>query len=508
MPSNSYGQILRSSSIVGGAQGISYVIAMIRVKLVAVLLGPAGVGLVGLYASITGLMGTIAGLGIDSSGVREVAEAHSSADPERIARTLKTLRRFCWITGLVGWLFTAALSYPLSVWTFDTPDRAWAIALLGGTILLGTLTGGQTALIQGTRRIGDLARLNVLGAIASTFVAVGIYAVLGEKGIVPVFIITAAINLSFAAWFAGQIKTVHVTQTWMETLDDSKRLVSLGIAFMYGALLAALVGLAIRLLIVRHLGLDASGVYQAAWALSGLFAGFIINAMGADFYPRLTAVANNNEQVNKLVNEQIEIGVLLALPGLLGTLIFAPLLMHIFYSDKFMPGSELLPWLAIGVFGQVISFPLGFIQRAKGRTAWIFVSQTHLNLLNLVLSVVMLVNLGLESVAWAFALTTCIHGLVVFSIARHLSAFRWGTSTVGLTFSASAMIGLGFATQHYSSGLIGYTLSALVMGAGCLFSLGGIYARLGADHRLIKAALKIPGGAFCLRAIGSATHHV
>ena len=37
---NSYGQILKSSSIIGGAQGINYLIGMVRVKLVAVLLGP------------------------------------------------------------------------------------------------------------------------------------------------------------------------------------------------------------------------------------------------------------------------------------------------------------------------------------------------------------------------------------------------------------------------------------------------------------------------------------
>lgn len=495
-PGNSYGQILKSSSIIGGAQGISYVIAMVRIKLVAVLLGPAGVGLVGLYASITGLMGTIAGLGIDSSGVREVAEAHSNGDPERIAQTVKTLGRICWITGLVGWMLTAALSYPLSVWTFDTPERAWAIALLGGTIFLGTVTGGRTAFIQGTRRIGDLARLNVLGAIVGTVVAVGLYAWLGEKGIVPVLIITALINLGFAAWFARQIRTVHVTQTWIETLANSKQLVSLGLAFMYGALLAALVGLAIRVLIVRNLGLDANGIYQAAWALSGLFAGFIMGAMGADFYPRLTAVANDNEQVNRLVNEQIEVGVLLALPGLLGTLAFAPWLMHIFYSEKFVAGASLLPWLAIGVFGQVISFPLGYIQRAKGRTAWIYVSQSHLNLLNIVLSIVMVINFGLEAVAWAFALTTFIHGVVVLNIARHLSAFRWGASTVRLMLSATAMIALGFALQRWASGLPATLLSAFLIATGCFFSLRGIAARLGAEHRIIKAAMKFPGGRF------------
>jgi PST family polysaccharide transporter len=44
---------------------------MVRIKLVAVLLGPSGVGLIGLYVSVTELVGTLASLGFSTSGVCE-----------------------------------------------------------------------------------------------------------------------------------------------------------------------------------------------------------------------------------------------------------------------------------------------------------------------------------------------------------------------------------------------------------------------------------------------------
>ena len=208
-----------------------------------------------------------------------------------------------------------------------------------------------------------------------------------------------------------------------------------------------------------------------------MFAGFILSAMGTDFYPRLTAAAHDNEQVNRLVNEQIEIGILLALPGLLATLAFAPWLMRLFYSAKFLPSAELLPWLAVGIFGQVITFPLGFIQRAKGRSGWIYVSQTHLNLLNLMLALVMIRAYGVVAAAWAFAITTYIHGLVVFGIARRLSKFAWTVPSARLT-----------------GGIVKLVLGVVVTAAGCLFSLRGVASRLGAHHPIVKLALKLPGG--------------
>ena len=109
-----YGQILKSSSIMGGSQVVSILIGMVRVKLVAVLLGPVGIGLLGIYRSIMELATNLAGLGINTSGVRDVAEAVGASDDDRIARAALTLRRVCWLTkvfwlinlviGIYGWV--------------------------------------------------------------------------------------------------------------------------------------------------------------------------------------------------------------------------------------------------------------------------------------------------------------------------------------------------------------------------------------------------------------------
>ena len=466
---------------------------MVRTKLVAVLLGPSGVGLVGLYVSITGLVSTIAQLGIDQSGVREVAEANGSGDPERVARVTKTLRRICWVTGILGWILTAAFAWPLSQWTFGSPDRMWPIAILGVTVLIGAVTGGQTALLQGMRRIGDLARIQVLPAVLNTVIAIGLYAWLREQGIVPVIILTAITQLGFSWHFSHKVQIAGLPQNWGDTVAASKRLISLGAAFMYGAVLTGLVGLAIRSLIVRDLGLDANGIYQAAWGLSGMFAGFILGAMGTDFYPRLTAVASDDDHVNRFVNEQTEIGILLALPGLLGTLAFAPGIMHIFYSAKFLPGAELLPWFVVGVFGQVISWPLGFIQVVKGAKKWMYFSRTHGNVIYLGLTFLLIKHHGLAGVTWAFALYIWIQTGLAFLIARRLCRFMWNEAIFRLVAIAFVLLLFSFALNYYAKGygLVASNVAMVVLTA--TLSLRGILIRLGPSHRLTLLAWKIPG---------------
>ena len=495
---HSYGQILKSSSIVGGAQGINYLIGMVRVKLVAVLLGPAGVGLVGLYMAATDMVGTFARLGVNESGVREVAEAHASNQPERIARAIKTLRRLSWATGFFGWILTAALSYPLSVWAFGSGEYVWAIALLGCSLLLTFVSGGQSALLQGMRRIGDLARVNVLSAIVSTIFAVSLYWWLGQKGIVPVLIVTAAVNLGFSWWFARKISVASVTLTLPETLTHAKRFIHLGVAFMWSALFGAVVALGIRSLIVRELGLDANGIYQAAWTISGMFGGFIISAMGTDFYPRLTAVANDSPAATKLVNEQTEIGVLLALPGVQASLAFAPLLMHVFFSAKFVTGAELLPWFLVAVFLRMITYPMGYILSAKAAGGKFAMLTTLFHIANISLCVVLIPVLQLKGVAIANTVLCVIYLFGMRRVAGPLVKFTWAAETKKLMVVSVFLVVANFAIAILVPPVPALVLGGVITILSSVYSLRGLVTRLGTQHRVIQLIRRLPfGGAVC-----------
>src|SRR5580704_850438 len=116
--SHSYGQILTSSALVGGSSALNIVIGIVRTKAMAIMLGPAGFGLFGLYGSIANLTQNICGMGVNSSGVRQIAEAVGTADSERIALTTTVLRRTSILLGTLGVLSLVAFSRQVSTLTF------------------------------------------------------------------------------------------------------------------------------------------------------------------------------------------------------------------------------------------------------------------------------------------------------------------------------------------------------------------------------------------------------
>ena len=117
---HTYGQILKSSALIGGSSVLNIPIGIVRTKAMAVFLGPAGFGLLGVYGSIADFAQSIAGMGINGSGVRQIAEAVGSRETERIARTVAVLRRTSVLLGVFGAVLLVLFSRQISTLTFGS----------------------------------------------------------------------------------------------------------------------------------------------------------------------------------------------------------------------------------------------------------------------------------------------------------------------------------------------------------------------------------------------------
>ncbi|HMO12756.1 MAG TPA: O-antigen translocase [Pirellulaceae bacterium] len=481
---SSYQQILSSSSITGGAQITTMMIGLVRNKLVAIMIGPTGIGLIAIYQSITNLVSVIAGLGIQTSGVRDVARCHGFQDWEGVAKAISVLRRVCWFTGTIGMLLMILLAPWISQISFGNQDHAWAIALLGLTILFGNIAGGQSAYIRGTRRIGDLARINIWGAIVGSFIALGFYGWLGLQGVVPATIALSLSGLVISTYFARRIVLPPVQTSWDETWKQSIGLMRFGVAIMVNGVLVAGVAYITKMMVLGNFGLEGAGLYVAAFSLSGMFAQFILAAMGADFYPRLTAEANNHPRMTQLINEQTEIGLLLAFPGLLATLVFAPLVISLFYTSHFAAAADLLKWFVLGCIGRVISWPMGFSILAKGQARLFIIVELITNAFHLGLIWIGLNTLGLHGVAIAFAVLYFLHvfGMLLFN--RFTIGFVWSR---GVWFELAWMIPtaiMTFTVLHFVDMNLALIVGSLICVASTVVCIRSLARRLDPQHKI------------------------
>ena len=462
---------MKSSVLVGGSSVINIAIGIIRTKLVAILIGPAGLGLFGVFNSIVSLTQAVAGLGVNSSGVRQIAEAVGSGDTDRIALTTAILRRTSIVLGLIGATFLFVFSRQLSFLTFGSDRYRSAIALLSIAVFCQLVSAGQSALIQGTRRIAELAKITVLGAFFGTILGVPLVYKFGQDGVVPSLIAIAAMTIATSWFYSRRVPIKPASPSMSQLTGEAAELLKLGLAFMSSGLITLGVAYVVRITILHKIGLAAAGFYQSAWTLGGLYTGLILQAMAADFYPRLTAAANDNPACNRLVNEQTRIGLLLAGPGVIATLTFAPLVMTLFYSSSFSMAVGVLRWICLGMVLQVSTWPMGFIIVAKAKNKIFFLTEFAWGVVSLGLAWACVKYFGLNGAGIAFFGSYVFHGLMLYPIVRRVSGFRWSEENR--------------RTGLYLVGLVAVTFS------GCYFLSPSLATCLGAVAAIVSTAYSL-----------------
>jgi enterobacterial common antigen flippase len=466
-----YGQILKSSALIGGSQVVNLGVGILRNKAMALLVGAVGSGLTGLYSSIFDITRTAAGMGISSSGVREIAEAVSTGDQQRIARTVMTLRRVTLFFGLAGALLLLAFSKPVSWLTFGDYEHTGAVALLSVGVLCSAITAGQTALIQGMRRIRDLAQMSVVAAVVVTVCSVPVVYFYRLDGVAAYVACGAVAGVAISWWYARKIKVEPVQMTWREVAREGAGLMKLGLIFMSSGLMTMGATFMVQLIIKRNMDTAAVGYYRAAWTLGGLFVATVLQSMGADFYPRLTAVANDHKQCNRMVNEQIEIGFLLATPGIMAMMAFARIIIEVFNKADFWPAAEVLRWICLGMLLRVVSWPMGFVLLAKGARRIFFWSELAGCVLQIVLVWVGIRLKGLNGAGMAFFGLYLVYSVGIYIVVRRMTGFRLSAMNVRLAFLFTPLIALVFVAWYLLpvAGMV--VLGTIAAGASGIYSL-------------------------------------
>jgi PST family polysaccharide transporter len=383
-----------------------------------------------------------------------------------------------------------ALCVPLSYSTFGNGNHAGAIALMSLSLLFGGISAGQYALIQGLRRLVDLGKSQVAGAFFGMLASVVLVYYLRERGIAIYLVASAGMAVLFSYWYARKIEIPRIKMRLGELWFESRGLLTLGFAFLIQNLVLGLGAYLSRVLIINDLGLAAVGLYTAAWTLSSYYVGMVLKAMGADFYPRLTATANDHPTMNRLVNEQIEMGLLIAVPGVLAVLALAPLALQILYSGAFVNAAEIIRWQVLGVVLQVVSWPVAFVQLAKGKGKLYALSETISASVGLLCLFVAMRLWKLEGIGISVALAGFIMTIYYLILGRRLSGFTFSKNCLQVLVPSLLAVAGGFLFINILPPAWGMATGVLLTVAASVVSIWALQRLLGINAwQLAKAKL-------------------
>lgn len=468
---NSYKQILKATSLFGGVQIFGVLVSIAKSKFAAIFLGPAGVGVLGILNATLNVIVGFFKFGLDISAVKEISALHGESELPKVTRKIDVLRRLTWLTGLLGAVVTIIFSSWLSEIAFGNSDHTISFILISTAIFFNQLTLGNYAILQGLRKLRSLAKATVWASFCSLLVIIPLYYYYGVSGIVAVIVLNAIFTFIFSWYFTKPYKGKPQNLSFQNVLKEGKQMMKLGFVLSLGNLATLLMVYTVQVFIITHGGLEEVGYYNAAFIIINAYVGVIFNAMSKDYFPRLASAEAQGNVFKSIVNHQAFVAILLLTPIIIVFLAFAPLIIRILFSNKFLPILGILTFGMLATLFKAVSWTMGFILIAKGNSKLYIKTEVGFNILLILMSVFGYMLGGLTGVGVGYLLYYLIYLVGMKIITKQSYNFEFNSEFYKV-FLICVFFCLGaFIITYIESTYIRYTLLIVIIISSGIFTI-------------------------------------
>ena len=467
MEHTSYKHILKYTSVFGTIQGLNILVAMIRNKLVAVILGPGGMGLIALFNSTLKLVGDSTNMGVPTSGVKTIAEAYESTDRRRLEESVCLIRSWSVMVALLGMLVCVMAAPFIDSFSFNWGAHTLHYLLLSPTVALMALTGGEMAVLKAVRQLGSLARISVYNVFAVLVVTIPLYYLYGETAIVPSLFLAALIQAVLTLWRSCRLFPLRLSFS-RRFLSRGNGMLKLGLSFVVAGMMGSGMEFAIRSFLNVAGSLNTVGLYNAGYMMTMTYGGMVFSAMETDYYPRLSAVGGTGATLNSCVNRQIEVSLLIMAPLLVAMMFALPVLLPLLFSGKFLSVVGMAQVAALAMFFKAMSLPMAYVNLAKGNSRVYLLFEAFYAVAFVLLVVSAFSAYGLLGAGYAIVIAHVAELMVIYAYLRLRHGFRFSSSSLRLSLFQLPLLLAVYCITVTTSGILywtaGITLTVLAVG--------------------------------------------
>lgn len=475
---HSIARVLKYTSIFGGVQGLYAFMGVVRNKITAILLGRVGMGLIDNYSRTAEFVGASTNLGIAFSAVPHLSRLNAEGNEEAIAQYAALVRSWTLVAALLG-IVVVVLFSPLAAQLMHNDVGAWwHFACLAPVVASATLNGGEMALLKGLGRVRNIAFLSVLTAISTFALTTLAYLFAGLQGILPALVLSAVAQWLFTLHTSHHLLPYRVQLSSWRFFLRGWRMVKLGLSYALSGFIAAGGEWLVRLILLRIVpehssfsGVEATGIYAAAFTLTVSYSRLLLMAMDAEYFPRLSAAVTHVEHQNLAVNRQMDVLVQLAAPSMLLLAIVAPQVVHLLYSSSFAPAAEMLHWAVPYLFFKAMAVPIAYLALAHMRSRMYLAVESSYTIFFVAFMVVGYRLWSLAGAGAALSLADAAYLFVAWAVYARTFGFSVHRATLIRCFSQALLFFLGWGALFSPQPWLHYGGSVCALLCSATFSL-------------------------------------
>lgn len=384
-------------------------------KLLAVFVGPAGLGVLGNFRVFIAFIENFTLLGIQNATVKYVAE--NKKEPQKVSefiiKTFGFLVILCAITMLLllifknqieNYILPNVINFKSVIYVFILCVPFFVFSVFLNAILNGLGWFKKTILVQ-----------LIASCIVFLFSAVTIY-FFGIYGAFLSLILTPIVTFIIAFMF---LQKYLVTNFKLSYTNYNFSLLKNFSEFILMALVSGVLGSLVLLLIRTHLvetvGLEKAGIYEGLQRVSANYMVFISSIVSLYFYPKFAATTTLIE-INELVLKYLKTVIPFLLSGLLVLFFIKENVVYLLFNQEFIYMKKLFFWQEVGDLFKALSLIFGTILVAKKMTKIFIITEVISLLIMYWLSYYFINHLNTEGIVLAYAITYFAYFLVMLLV--------------------------------------------------------------------------------------------
>lgn len=338
---------------------ISLIFNTVTIKILAVLLGPSGIGMLSLLRQIYSTTLIAATM----SGQTALVQGGSSRDGNSRINYLRTVLILFIISSLICALLLIILAPFLAKWMLNRTDETavWLIRLLAFPVFLTVINGFFFGVLNIFRHLGRMAAIQIIAAAATALLAypIAFWVQQGyEQAIIGVVLFAPLVTFGLILLPIYEMKllgplflSLHTGFQWRM----AQKFYSFAGVTLVTALLQSGILLLVRSWIVADKGLSGAGIFDAAWTLSMTYITLITTAFGTYYLPTLSSLDSRPERV-QLMQTMFRFTTILIVPIILSVVVLKPYILRLLFSAEFLPAIPLISWMLIGDYFKLTSW--------------------------------------------------------------------------------------------------------------------------------------------------------
>lgn len=399
---------------------------IVSIKVIAYMIGPAGVAYVGQFQNFLTITNSSSNMGIGQGTIKYLAE-----HKEEESAYSKILSTSFIITIASSSLISILILFfhkELSIYLFHKEELSFVLIVLAFSITL--YSSGQILMhaLNGFQEIKKLITARILTSVLGLISTIILVVLGGVEGALLALIISQIIGFGILIYYSKSstwFSKANFLNSWDQ--DVFKKLSHFSLMTFVSVILLNIRQIYLRDYIIVQLSPESAGYWQAIWKISELYLTVITFSLSVYYLPKLSAIQDKKE-----LQQEIFKGYKFLIPIVLilsiSIFILRDLIIYILFTPDFHAVRDLFFYQLIGDIFKIASWILSFLMVAKAMTKTFIITEIIFISLFAFLSLVGVQWYGLIGMTYAFAITYVVYFLTMLFLFKDILLIHRHTS--------------------------------------------------------------------------------